>query len=113
MNGEIKPSEVFPNRLRTAREGRGLSQGDLAKRSKLPASSISHFEAGKRKPSFDSLNSLANALKVTIDYLLGRVDEFEGHSSVSDKIFRDAKNLNADDLTLAQEILGLLKKRGK
>ena len=41
----------------------------------MPASSIAHFETGTRKPSFDSLRRLANALEMTTDYLLGRVDE--------------------------------------
>lgn len=112
MKDKLPPSGVFPERLRAARVWRELSQGELAIKAKLPPSSISHFESGKRKPSFDSLNTLANSLKVTIDYLLGRVDEFEGLSSVSDQIYRDAKKLNADDLELAQDFLEMLKKRG-
>ena len=108
-----RPSEIFPVRLRVARVLRDLSQGELAGKAKLPPSSISHFESGKRKPSFDSLNTLANALKVTIDYLLGRVDEPEGHSSISDRMYRDVKNLNAEDQELAEGFLEILKNRGK
>ena len=33
---------------------------------------MSHFEAGRRQPSFHNLRKLADALGVTTDYLLGR-----------------------------------------
>ena len=70
-----KPSEIFQIRLRTAREElRKWSQSKLAEQAKLPPSSIAHFETGTRKPSFDTLRRLANALEVSTDYLLGRVE---------------------------------------
>ena len=71
------PSGAFPERLRSAREKRGLSQGELAKRAGFQASAISHFETGSRKPSFDNLRRLADALEVTTDYLLGRVTDMQ------------------------------------
>lgn len=62
-------------RLIDARKKSGMSQAELSKRSGIVASSISHFEAGNRKPAFKSLQKLANALGVTCDYLLGRRTE--------------------------------------
>lgn len=38
---------------------------------------ISHFETGTRRPSFDNLVRLVNALDVSADYLLGRTDAME------------------------------------
>jgi len=75
MTNERPPSEIFSERLKAARELREWSQSDLAGRAKMPQSSIAHFEAGSRKPSFDTLRRLANALEVTTDYLLGRVGD--------------------------------------
>ena len=69
------PSDIFPDRLRNAREIRDLTQSELSTRSGLQPSAISHFEAGTRKPSFENLRRLATALEVTTDYLLGRVDD--------------------------------------
>ena len=69
------PTDIFKVRLRKARDLRAWSQGDLGQKAGMPGSSIAHFETGARKPSFDSLRRLANALEVTTDYLLGRVDE--------------------------------------
>src|SRR5262245_32265633 len=75
MTDERLPSELFQERLRAARELRKWSQSELAGQASMPPSSIAHFEAGSRKPSFDTLRRLANALEVTTDYLLGRVDD--------------------------------------
>ena len=62
----------FTERLRKARETRGLTQSDLAQRAGLEPSAVSHFEAGRRQPSFHNLRKLADALSVTTDYLIGR-----------------------------------------
>ena len=75
--GELKMNEshkIFQKRLRIIRELRGLQQKELAKLVDMPVSSISHFEIGSRRPAFDSLIQLANALKVSTDYLTGRID---------------------------------------
>ena len=109
------PSDVFPQRLRIARDMRGLDQSALAEKSGLPPSSISHFEAGSRKPSFENLRRLANALEVTTDYLLGRVDDPEAYAD-ADPLYRDFKNLSSADRDLAQSFMKMLsdrKKRGE
>lgn len=108
------PSDAFPQRLKIAREMRGLDQSALAEKASLPPSSISHFEAGSRKPSFENLRRLANALEVTADYLLGRVDDPEAYAD-ADPLYRDFKNLSSDDREIAQSFMKSLadrKKRG-
>src|SRR5689334_12900351 len=92
----VAPSTVFPDRLKTARDLRGWTQDELAVRSGLQSSAISHFERreGGRKPSFDNLKNLADALGVTTDYLLGRTDQPEGHAVPSDPLYRDVQRLN-------------------
>ena len=68
-------SELFPDRLRAARQLRAFSQSELADKAGLQPSAVSHFETGRRAPSFDNLKALSDALQVTTDYLLGRVDK--------------------------------------
>jgi transcriptional regulator with XRE-family HTH domain len=104
------PTELFPARLRAARLLRALEQAELAAKSGLPPTSISHFEGGSRKPSFDNLRRLAEALDVTTDYLMGRADE-PGVSTVSDQIYRDIQNLTDGDRELAKDFLALLANR--
>lgn len=107
-----KPSELFPARLKAARELRQINQTDLALKTGLPPTSISHFEAGSRKPSFDNLRRLAETLNVTADYLLGRVDEPMALAGV-DKLARHAQNLSAEDMELAENFVKMLETRNK
>jgi transcriptional regulator with XRE-family HTH domain len=104
------PSELFKERLRAARDLRGLSQGELGNKAGMPPSSIAHFEAGSRKPSFDTLRRLATALEVTTDFLLGRVDD-PALAEAGDPLFRDVGKLSAHDRELAKDFLKMLAQR--
>lgn len=112
MRESSSAAEVFPARLRQAREHRQLSQGDLADRAGLQASAISHFETKGRRPSFENLKKLADALDVTIDFLLGRTDEFRGVSE-ADRLNRHIDALTTEDQALAQEIIETLANRSR
>jgi transcriptional regulator with XRE-family HTH domain len=107
-----KPSELFPTRLKAARDLRQMSQTELAEKTGLPATSISHFEAGSRKPSFDNLRRLAETLKVTADFLLGRVDAPSALAG-ADKLYRHAQNLSAEDIELTENFMRMLENRSK
>ena len=113
MTESTKPTEIFPQRLRAAREFRELSQGELANRAGLQASAVSHFETGARKPSFDNLRRLGATLKITTDYLLGRVDDMEGASGSADKLHRHYSGLSAEYQEMADEFMQMLAKKPK
>jgi transcriptional regulator with XRE-family HTH domain len=102
------PSEIFPERLRAARETRGLNQGELAARAGLQPSAISHFETGTRKPSFDNLRRLADALEATTDYLLGRVSDLTGLAEGADKLHRHYGRLTSGDREVADRMIEFL-----
>jgi transcriptional regulator with XRE-family HTH domain len=112
MSTMIPPSDIFKERLRAARDLRGYSQGALAERAQMPPTSIAHFESGSRKPSFETLRRLANALDVTTDYLLGRVDE-PSLAEAGDPLFRDVGKLTGRDRELAKDFLEMLAKRNE
>lgn len=99
--------EVFPARLRAARDQRGLNQAELSKRSGLQGSAISHFETGTRKPSFDNLRRLADALDVTTDYLLGRVKDFKELAG-ADQLHRHYSAMTSADRDVAEKMMELL-----
>jgi transcriptional regulator with XRE-family HTH domain len=107
------PSEVFQERLRTAREFRELSQGELAQRAGLQASAVSHFETGTRKPSFDNLKRLADALKVSTDYLLGRTTEMQATAASADRLHRHYSGLSAEYQEMADEFVEMLAQRAQ
>src|SRR5215218_6313148 len=105
---EGKPSDIFQQRLRAAREElRKWSQSELGAKAGLPPTSIAHFETGSRKPSFDTLRKLANALDVTTDYLLGRVDD-PGLAEAGDPLYRDVGKLTGHDREIAKDFLKML-----
>ena len=110
MPESSRPSEIFPERLRIARDKRGLNQNDLAKRAGPQASAISHFETGTRKPSFDNLRRLADALDVTTDYLLGRVKELDGLAG-ADRLHRHYDRLSSEDRDVADSVLETLARK--
>jgi len=60
------------NRLRDIRRARGLTQLELARISGIPVSVIRKWESGTRTPLSDGLRTLADALDVCADQLLGR-----------------------------------------
>ena len=63
------------------------------------------------KRAFDNLKALSEALQVTTDYLLGRVDE-PGMMGVStDKLFRHAENMSSDDLDMLTGFAEMLAKK--
>jgi transcriptional regulator with XRE-family HTH domain len=66
-------------RIRTLREAKGLSQGDIEKRSGLLRSYISRVEGGYTAPSLTTLDKFAKALEVESYQLLFR----GGHPSVA------------------------------
>lgn len=109
----MTPKNVFPQRLQALREKRGLSQEELAKRSGLQPTAISHFETGTRKPSFDNLRRLADALETTVDYLMGRTNDPAAVVTEGDQLFRDFANLTTEEREIARDFMATLAKRSK
>ena len=103
-----KPSDIFQERLRLARdELRRMSRAELEGIAGLPPKSISRFENGARKPSFDDLRKLAIALSVTTDYLLGRV-ESPDLARAADPLYRHGAGLTEANRALAEDFLRML-----
>jgi transcriptional regulator with XRE-family HTH domain len=105
--------KIFSERLRRAREAKDLSQTGLAERCGLQPSAISHFETGRRLPSFDNLKRLADALSVTMDYLLGRSDEMRSCGIQSQEFFRDFDKMSAQDRDMIGDFVKMLAEKNK
>lgn len=61
-------------RLVEARENLRWTQSDLAQATGLQPAAVSHFECGHRLPSLPNAVRLADALRVSLDWLTGRND---------------------------------------
>lgn len=74
---ELVPAEVVDrildgeNRIRVWREHRGLTLKALAEKAAIAQSFLSQIETGKREGTIDTLREIANALRLTIDDLVG------------------------------------------
>jgi DNA-binding Xre family transcriptional regulator len=62
----------FGKRLGDLLESRGIGVNQLALRSGLSPSTISRLIGGKRRPTAETLLALSDALKLSIDTLVGR-----------------------------------------
>lgn len=92
------PDTTFADRLQKIRDDRKLTQSDLARKAGLQPSAIAHFEAGRRKPSFANIRTLAIALDVSTDYLLGS----DGSGTTA---FRNEEKLSDVDRKFIQDII--------
>jgi transcriptional regulator with XRE-family HTH domain len=92
---------------------RRLSQADLADRSGVPVAMISHFETGVRgSASADNLVKLANALEVSIDFLVGRTDDpVPRHGPVEAALLRALDSAPRDVIDSVVSIAETLAKR--
>ena len=103
------PSD-FPARLKAARELRKLTQADLSQLAGLPSTTISHFESGNRKPSFDNLRRLTKVLAVSTDYLMGVTDEPDASAAAS-RIARHLKNASEEEISMLETFAKSLSER--
>jgi DNA-binding XRE family transcriptional regulator len=53
---------MFPGRLTLLRQARRLSQAEVARRTGLHPTAVSHFESGARRPSLSNLFKLVHLL---------------------------------------------------
>lgn len=58
------------SKISVERKKLGLSQEELAKKVGVSQKSISKYERGTRRPTYETLTAMANLFGVTIDYLL-------------------------------------------
>jgi transcriptional regulator with XRE-family HTH domain len=56
------------------RNGKKITQYELADQLKYSRAQIANYEQGKREPDFKTLVNLADYFEVSLDYLLGRTE---------------------------------------
>jgi transcriptional regulator with XRE-family HTH domain len=73
------------DRLHMARRKRRMSQTKLAELTGISNANISHIETGQRTNiTIETLLKLANALSVSVDYLLGLKEDMERELSAAE-----------------------------
>lgn len=63
--------EIFPSRLKKAREDTGFTQREVSTETGIIQSSIARYEKGKTQPDIEKLGILADFYNVSVDWLIG------------------------------------------
>lgn len=64
-------AEMFPVKLKKARNDIGFSQREIAEELKIDRSQIASYETGRTQPDIETLGKLADFYNVSVDWLLG------------------------------------------
>ncbi len=73
-------------RLKELRIANNMTQNELSQALNFSRYSITNWELGRSYPDIQSLMKLATYFDVTIDYLVGFVDEFGNRLFTQDKL---------------------------
>ena len=103
-------------RIRFLRKKKGLNQGELAEKVGINPSHLSRLENGKYQPSVDALQKIAEALEVSVDFLLSDDDSGELEVKIENKSLSERLRLidtldEADQQALIQVIDSMLTKQ--
>ena len=63
------------DRIKQLRRSKGMSQQELADKTGLSKMTIYHIEKGNKQPTAETLSKIANALDVSMDFLMGVEDK--------------------------------------
>ncbi len=64
--------EVFPSRIKKARQDTGLTQREVAEETGIPLSTIAKYETGRLEPDLEKLGILADFYGKPADFFIGR-----------------------------------------
>ena len=113
----------FKDVLKSMREEKNLSQKTLAEASGVSPTCICQLETGMRNPTGSTLVALADFFEVSVDYLLGRADDF-GNITVKStadnnitkeeqEILQSFRSLSRSEQTQLKEYATFLSKKKK
>jgi transcriptional regulator with XRE-family HTH domain len=106
--------ETFHNRLKSLCKESGLYQAQIARALDISPQALSYLIIKERKPSFETIESMAKYFNVTTDYLLGKsnikvpdavVSEYAGLEGLKANFDRCAR-MNTDLIPTLNRFLG-------
>ncbi len=88
----------YKNRIAALRKSRSLTQDDLSTTLGISRAALSHYEKGRREPDYDTLITIADFFKVSLDYIMGRTDDPLASLDPDTRAFTDQLELSNDQL---------------
>lgn len=101
---------TLPKRLRAARARSGLTLVALSERTGVHSRVLSFYESGEREPRAAALAAIAACLGVSVDWLLGLVDE-PSDLHAADRLVPGVEDLDAIDLGLVRDLIATMRAR--
>lgn len=95
---------TFSIRLKELRKENKVTQKELANYLNLTSNSICEWENSRSEPSISSLSKISSFFKCSIDYLVGREDDF-GNIIILDD---NARSLTSQEQSLLQDFRKLV-----
>lgn len=92
---------MFGQNLAKLRKEKKLSQYKLAELMNFSRGQIANYEQGSREPDFETLERFADFFDVSIDYLLGRVDNPQTYM---DKLQEENSHFDTIDMSKQLEL---------
>ena len=86
--------------LKTLRTENGLTQKELSNKLKIGQATIACYENGQREPHIASLIAYADYFECSIDYLVGRTDDFGNVIIGTEKTKQGINTLTHDEQEL-------------
>lgn len=94
---------TFGEHITTLRKRKGLSQGDLGKAVGTSGDIIGKYERNEVKPSIEVAARLADALEVSLDFLVGKTSVEVDSKTL--KRLQDIQKLNDQDRSTVLEMV--------
>lgn len=91
----------FSQRLKRLRQDKHLTQAQVADRIGVTASMVSSYETDIRLPSYEVMLRIADLFGVSVDYLLGRVEQR----------LIDISDLSDEEATVVTNMVDILSKK--
>lgn len=91
----------FKDILKSLRQSRGYSQVRLAEMLNVSSGLIGMYETGKRKPSFEQIEAIADFFNVSTDYLIGK--ETRSMYYLDPAAAEIARNLSGSEISLIEK----------
>lgn len=92
------------HKIQECRKEKGWTQEKLAQKMGISRATVAQYEAGKRKPKYETIVRFADALGTSTDNLLGQFDDFWG---IKDSVELEAFELNRIIQTLGFAVAGV------
>lgn len=85
---------MFKSRISELRKSKGYNMKQTAKMLNMPYTTYVGYEKGEREPDSEKLILLSNFFNCSVDYLIYRSDDPNGHQTSDDDIFSRYPNIS-------------------